>query len=196
MNGTAARVMGSEAVGHKQGADMLIRRRTAFRCGHGGRAVRDGGREQRPGRLSGRNRCEPRSCRRRSGPCGYNFGIPGGCVGLGLDTTGSVTPATTPPGNSGTATAAIAGLSGGGGCYGQRISVRRSLDGKRASFCVLRRRRRHRSRRKLCFRIPATFGYVALHRRPGRSDHHNPDRVFLHYRRFDATGPDRSPRAS
>jgi hypothetical protein len=48
-----------------------------------------------------------------AGACGYNFGIPGGCAGLGPDTTGSVTPPTTPPGNSGTATAASAGVSGG-----------------------------------------------------------------------------------
>jgi hypothetical protein len=48
-----------------------------------------------------------------AGACGYNFGIPGGCAGLGTDTTGFVTPATTPPGNTGTATAAIAGISGG-----------------------------------------------------------------------------------
>jgi hypothetical protein len=48
-----------------------------------------------------------------AGACGYNFGIPGGCAGLGVSTTGFVTPPTTPPGNSGTATAAIAGLSGG-----------------------------------------------------------------------------------
>ena len=46
------------------------------------------------------------------GECGYNFGIPSGCAGLGADTTGFVTPPTTPPGNSGTATAAIASVSG------------------------------------------------------------------------------------
>jgi hypothetical protein len=46
------------------------------------------------------------------GECGYNFGIPSGCAGLGPNTTGFVTPPTTPPGNSGTATAAIASVSG------------------------------------------------------------------------------------
>src|SRR5271165_4621995 len=46
------------------------------------------------------------------GECGYNSGIPSGCAGLGADTTGFVTPPTTPPGNSGTATAAIASVSG------------------------------------------------------------------------------------
>jgi PEP-CTERM motif len=47
-----------------------------------------------------------------AGTCSYNFGT-GGCIGLGTDTTGFVTPPTTPPGNSGTATAASAGISGG-----------------------------------------------------------------------------------